>query len=854
MIVRKLVNIVDKEEFRIKLEEINQLVEEKDYKGAMEVVDSIDWRRVRNARTLCVVGEIYAANKMYEESRDIFVLAHHRAHVSKNIISRLVEINLKLGNIEEANDYYEEFCSYAPNDSTAYILKYKILKEKKAPLEEQIAVLEEYKEKEFTEKWSYELANLYYRAGQKDKCEELCSEMVLWFSEGSYVKKALDLKKRMGTLTPSDLKIYEGMTEPAAEPAAVEEKEQPEEISGEETEAPAENEVSKEETEEPETEEVGTEASEDTEMTDASEEKEESAAEESFEDTFESDDDLEDGSEVPHIESISVRNERDLQGAETLQERISKGIRDLFGSKKPKEEPKEEEQNIPVIDEEDSFTPEEKFSNVPSLEKEGEEPVTMITDFEDEEEEELLQVLAGEPEQKEPENKIFTEEPEPVIPAEPEEEEKEFNLEEMILAAANAQGIEFADEKKQKEEEKEPENAFPEEIGEKIVEQSEKEILEDDEKLQEQEAEEVLDQVPATGDTSNIPDLEDDISFLADELTAESLEEPKEKKEEKRSVKDDIENDMFADAFEEGALEEEPEEPASEETAEAAEPDEEESLSEEEKLERFIDSITPEDEKERADIVPRERELRDEEVKLFSYFVKVPGMKEQLIDTLCEVQLEASDRTSRGGNVIVMGGSESGKTRLISGLIPAICKELNLEASKVAYVFAEQINGKNIEAIVSKLAGGFFVIEKANSMDPETAGRLNKAMEGDTGGLIVILEDDKIGMRKLIARYPKLAAKFTSIINIPVFTNDELANFARIYAMENGYRIDNMGMLGLYNQISQNQKEDVPMNIGAVKNLVDNAIAKTQGGLFKKSSKKRMDRDGYILLHEKDFS
>ena len=154
----------------------------------------------------------------------------------------------------------------------------------------------------------------------------------------------------------------------------------------------------------------------------------------------------------------------------------------------------------------------------------------MITDFEDEEEEELLQVLAGEPEQKEPENKIFTEEPEPVIPAEPEEEEKEFNLEEMILAAANAQGIEFADENKKKEEEKEPENAFPEEIGEKIVEQSEKEILEDDEKLEEQEAEEVLDQVPATGDTSNIPDLEDDISFLADELTAESLEEPKEKK------------------------------------------------------------------------------------------------------------------------------------------------------------------------------------------------------------------------------------------------------------------------------------------------------------------------------------
>ena len=828
MIIRKLVNIVDKEEFRIKLEEINHLVEEKDYKGAMEVVDSIDWRRVRNARTLCVVGEIYAANKMYKESRDIFVLAHHRAHVSKNIISRLVEINLKLGNIDEANDYYEEFCSYAPNDSTAYILKYKILKEKKAPLEEQIAVLEEYKEKEFTEKWSYELANLYYRAGQKDKCEELCNEMVLWFSEGSYVKKALDLKKRMGTLTPEEEKIA-GISEEPSE--AVTDEAAPEN----EAAASDESDENREDEGQPE---------------DASEE-----------DTDYGDE--EDGSDMPRIGSISVRNERDLQGAETLQERISKGIRDLFGSKKPKEEQSDEEEEveIPVVDEEDAFTPEEKFANVPSLEKEGEESVTMVTDPDEEEEqaepeepeiEEAEEPVQEPAEEEEPEHTIFTEESAPVIAAVPEEDEKEFNLEDMILAAANAQGIEFADDQKKEEE---SESILSDDMDEKIIEQSEKEILEEDEKQEEQEAEEVLESIPVTPKTSSIPDLEDDISFLTEELEAESMEEPVQKKEEKRSVKDDIENDMFADAFEEGALEEEAEEPAEEEASEeAGAAAEEESLSEEEKLERFIDSITPEDEKERADIVPRERELRDEEVKLFSYFVKVPGMKEQLIDTLCEVQLEAADRTSNGGNVIVMGGSETGKTRLISGLIPAICKELNLEASKVAYVFAEQINGKNIEAIVDKLSGGFFVIEKANSLDQETAARLNKAMEGDTGGLIVILEDDKIGMRKLIARYPKLAAKFTSIINIPVFTNDELANFARIYAMENGYRIDNMGMLALYNQISQNQKEDVPMNIGAVKNLVDNAIAKTQGGLFKKSSKKRMDRDGFILLHEKDFS
>ena len=280
-------------------------------------------------------------------------------------------------------------------------------------------------------------------------------------------------------------------------------------------------------------------------------------------------------------------------------------------------------------------------------------------------------------------------------------------------------------------------------------------------------------------------------------------------------------------------------------------------LTEEEELERFIESIQPENGADPRDIVPREKELTDDEKQLFTYFVKVPGMKEQLVDTLYDVQMAAADKTSKTGNIIVMGGKECGKTRLISGLIPAICKELNLEASKVAYVFADQINGKNIYKIFSKLAGGFLVIENANQLTPETVEMLDKAMEVNTDGLTVIVEDEKIGMRKLIARYPKFAKKFTSMINIPVFTNDELVNFARVYTKENGYAIDQMGMLALYNLIGINQKEDSPMNVGAVKELIDAAIAKSQGGIrkFKRNvSKKRIDRDGYIVLYEKDFT
>ena len=281
------------------------------------------------------------------------------------------------------------------------------------------------------------------------------------------------------------------------------------------------------------------------------------------------------------------------------------------------------------------------------------------------------------------------------------------------------------------------------------------------------------------------------------------------------------------------------------------EDDEEEELSEEEQLEKFIATIHPE--KDPTKIVSRKKELTDEEKQLFTYFVTVPGMKEQLLDVLCDVQMGAADKTSQTGNVIVMGGRETGKTRLISSLIPAICKELNIEASKVAYIFADDLNGKDIPEIVSKLAGGFLVIEDANQLSQETADELEEAMTGNTKGMIVILEDEKIGMRKLIARYPKLAKKFTSMINIPVFTNDELVNFAKVYTMENGFRIDQMGMLALYNLIGINQKEDQPMCIGTVKTMLDKAMERAQSGLFKRS-KKRVDRDGYTVLFEKDFS
>ena len=833
--------ILDKEEFRIKLEEINNLVEKKDYKGAMEVVDSIDWRRVKNVRTLCVVGEIYAANKRYNDSREIFLLAYHKAPIGKNILYRLIEISLKMGDIEEAMEYFEEFKEIAPNDNTRYVLKYKILRAKKASLNEQIAVLEEYKEKEFTEKWTYELAKLYYKAGNKEKCLEICDELILWFNEGTYVMKALDLKMRMGLLTGAEKEKYEKQFIPKL-------------LKPEEAKALKENMEKQEEKPAPEP-------------------------------------------EKPEIESIQIRNDKDLEGAETLQEKISKGIRDIFRAKRTsydefdeeKEENPEEEQKemlkTPSSEEEN-----EEYDKVPELEEEFEK--TKKTEKKTEPEETISEkqeeASAKEPSFdfsqtiKMPElniprsmrNMMPKEAPE--VEAKPFEDKADFdfNLEDTILAAASAQGIDIPEEKEtpeirknhREEEEKSEQVAdltmddLEEEIfSEEDLRQAEQEFMKGPSAAQKEEVEIKLpfDMSPSKKEEkTEIPDLESediiDNRFTADEEETED---------------EDILGDVFGDdiqeeeeIFHDFSEEEEeiPEEilPESMRSREDEPALDEELLSEEEELERFIDSMNMEEETDALKIVPREKELRDEEKKLFTYFIKIPGMKEQLLEALLDAQLAAADKTSKTGNIVVMGGRETGKTRLISSLIPAVCKELNLEAANVAYIFAEQINGKDLRKIMKKLSGGFFVIEDANQLDQETAEQLNQIMEEETEGLTVILEDEKIGMRKMLARYPKLAKKFTSVINIPVFTNDELANFAKVYAKENGYKIDNMGMLALYNLIGINQKEDEPMNIGAVKNLIDAAISKSQGGrLFKKNtSKKRMDRDGYIVLYEKDFS
>lgn len=785
-------NALDKEEFRIKLEEINKLVQDKDYKGAMNIVDSIDWRRVKNVRTLCVVGEIYAANGRYEDSKEIFLLAYHKASIGKNILYRLIEISLRMDDINEAEEFFEEYKQVASNDSTQYILQYKIARAKNSSLNEQIRILEEYKEQEFTEKWSYELAALYYKAGEKQKCLDLCNEIILWFSEGKYVMKAYDLKMRMGELTGAEKAKFEKQFVPKLLTP-----EQAKELEKKKTETEVKAQ------EEPEAEEV---------------------------------------------EETTENNEPEVQvSMEGIQEKISKGIRDVFGGKTQEEKEEFPEESMDMV-------------NEAGITREDEIPEEIIKSDASQKEPENVPELEAEPEKPGAEPMAAIKMPELNIPESmknmelskpPKVEEvaetklnmdsfdlegKELNLEDTILAAASAQGIEIPKEEESKTEEVQEESSETDVDDKEIKAHDISEELEEPDFLSGDIKDiKVADPKPDEEPKKEIP-MQPEIEEAEedDEVTEEDL-----RRAEEEFLHGPIGNtDLNPEDDTEGTEEAQP-------------------LTEEEELERFIESIQPENGADPRDIVPREKELTDDEKQLFTYFVKVPGMKEQLVDTLYDVQMAAADKTSKTGNIIVMGGKECGKTRLISGLIPAICKELNLEASKVAYVFADQINGKNIYKIFSKLAGGFLVIENANQLTPETVEMLDKAMEVNTDGLTVIVEDEKIGMRKLIARYPKFAKKFTSMINIPVFTNDELVNFARVYTKENGYAIDQMGMLALYNLIGINQKEDSPMNVGAVKELIDAAIAKSQGGIrkFKRNvSKKRIDRDGYIVLYEKDFT
>ena len=848
---------MDKNEYRAKLDVINDLVDRQDYKGALEIVDTIDWRRVRSARTLCMVGEIYEANKRYEDSRKLLILAHQRAPIGKTVIYRLVELAIKMGNFDEAIDYFNQFVEISPNDNSRYILKYKIYRGRRSPIQEQIAILEEYKGREYTERWSYELARLYAKAGMKDKCVEECDDLILWFSEGKYVIKAMELKMKYAPLSPSQEEKYrnrlvESSPEKAAAVAAA-------------TITAATQAASK-----LVSQSVGTGVLE------------------------------QNTDEMPHIESVRSRATGKapeevsvfspiLETTGVLQDKIAKGIRDVFSGGPREEEPEtetEETADSAAEDTEDysiqddtkdyvvkdlepdnpaslgSVTPAAKESPVsrtveapkPKAVK-AQEPVREV-DLDAilaETAGELAQAVAKVSEGVAPagaavaDTHSFTAQNADVTPVTEAEKAEEA-----------ASQIEAAESEKAEEPGYQTEAAAPEKSEEPeyqaAADTQEETVFAEEEIPGQPSMADIMAEAAVTSE-ADIPDGRT-IEIPVEEVRAglggmtidlqKALESAVMEPESPAQTEDTVQsgNVVQSDAMMQSGASVQPEDSENE----------------------FIHTVA-EDKRMPAEAsmspagIATESILRhhltpEEQKRLFTYFAPIPGLTQQITEALDIAQESACAKTSKSGNIVITGREGAGKTRLSEGLIKAICKERHMEGAKIAYLDAQKMNEKDPAYVVDKLAGGFLVVENASSLQSDVIEKLSKAMEFRTNRLTVILEDLKPGIQNLEKMYPEFMEKFDSRVVIPVFTNDELVSFAKTYSKEMGYKIDDMAVLALYTLIGDNQDEDDPVSVGQVKEMMDSAIKRaSRGGRRpgKKVAKRHLDESGRIMLYEKDF-
>lgn len=782
------VKILDKKEYRARLDEINNLVEKQDYREALNVVETIEWRRVRSARTLCMVSEIYEVNKRYDDSLRLLLLAYQRAPSGKLILYRLVELSVKMTDYESAVKYYNQFMKLSPNDNNRYILKYKIYKGRKNPIEDQIKILEKYKASEYTERWAYELARLYARAGMYDKCIAECDEMVLWFSDGKYVKKALELKMKYTELTDAEKEKYKELY---GEPKAVRIARTAASVSAA-TQAAAKM--------------------------------------------------------LNQTAQTMVKPEEAVNSvkAEAFQlpkpEAIKKAESGAGSEAKAEEEVKPELAEQPKIMKMPEFikTPEVKpdFEPLPEIQ--------MPEEIKKEIEEELEKKKEVEAKLQEETAKIAEEEP-----------VKEFDLEAALGAAAD----EMVQEEKTEAVENEAEAKTEMEVSEGATIQLPLEEI----KAARQNAVET----DATVDLSNVvEEAMAEAVVTAEEETAEKAVEAETEASEEEVAEAETEEPQENEAAESVETEEQHEEKVTEsaepepievEEARESEPAqwmlEEPVESEEENAEpeaEVAEEVEPEPEK-----VLRHHLTEEEHRRLFTYFAPIPGMKEQVKEALDIAQKSACEKTSKAGNMIVTGRSGSGKTRFSESLIKALCKERQMEGAKVAYLTAEVLNKKDPAFIVDKLSGGFLAIGRASAMTAQTVENLSKAMEFKTNRLTVILEDSKAGIYTLKQDYPEFMEKFDSRIVIPVFTNDELVSFAKTYAKEKGYKVDDIAVLAVYSLIGDNQYEDDPVCVGQVREMMDSAIAKASRlgrRPGKKVAKRHLDVTGRIMLYEKDFN
>ena len=1094
---------MDKYEYKLKTEEMLELMEDGEYRKAAAAADLIDWKRVRNAGMLMNVSDIYEKTKEYQKSYDVMNLAYRRSEGSRKVIYKLCSLAIKTKNIDEAIDYYDEFIQIAPKDPNRHILRYQILRAQRAPIEQQIEALEEFKKAEYIEEWAYELAKLYREAGMMTECLEECDDLILWFSEGKYVYKAMELKMQYKPLSPSQQQKYDHRYEklsseteeiPDLTSYLGEDEEKDSASEGAEalgdtksiglTEQPVmendstsdvidTNAVTLEAAEEPDAEvenqeEAGVETAEVIEVSGDESEVQPATVETSGDKRTLS----KDTASIPIVSKNPVKPVKKKLG-DTM--RLDEALQQLLNPKpEVQAEPGEEvepdmtdlEEDIAAIEDVEDLEIVNQLTEEKKAEEASKERVVpsgmkeLIP--EPETEEELIEQAVEETSEDVPEDAVAIEageaEPEEVLEveeAEPEEEEileagEAEPEEEEILEAGEAEPeeeeiLEAGEAEPEEEEileagEAEPEEEEILEAGE--AEPEEEEILEageaepEEEEIFEIDAAESEDLTDESEDLSEVEELisetevvndEDDsegaavretmdnknneepilspeIQKLIDEIegvipeeeevdatvsSEEVLEVEEEPHENMGELADDLrlgedeyedydaydwddaeefdEDDILADyeesdddllddyeesdddlpddyedadddlfGEEEGyddldaygyeeddeddevinprdlftaedkisdddllglnSYEEVPnfEDEFSVNPAHSEEPDDREIPDEDDGID-IMSATTPLSRKETAKLIATGKTsplpldeiadamsdtgfivhgrydletqsgigtragLTDEQKKLFSYFVPVRGMSEQLVDVL-EQDKNCTNRkgTSRTGNLLIIGNKGNGKTVLAVDVVKAIQKQRDIRQGKVAIVTGESLNKKRIGDIFRKLYGGALIIEKAGQMNEKTLAKLNKAMEQDTGELLVVLEEQRKPLDRLLSSNREFRRKFTSRLEVPIFINDELVTFGQTYAQENGYRIDEMGILALYSKIDSLQREDHAVTVAEVKEVMDDAIAHSQKASAKKLVKrvfgKNTDSSDRILLSEKDFN
>ena len=871
---------MDKYEYKLKLDQMKSLTAEHNYEKAAEIADTINWNKIKNVNALVKVGEIYENTGRLEDSREVLLMAYDRSPIGRMIIFRLAKVAIKMKNFDEAKDYYQEFVEIAPHDNLKYVLKYEICKAQGANIETLIGILEELKEQEYTEEWAFELACLYHKAGMADKCVEACDELVLWFGEGPYVERALELKMIYQPLNKQQEEKYRRFCQKRE--GVVEVRPEEELDSGEIVNETVQIPDVKLSPERFNTQNLQEElqksmqqimqATEKETVTDSmdnikklveeipylqlpKEEYDQSGEDENNLAHIESDHEIDDSLKINFKELLAEEHdgqlgiympektalEHQITGQMSIEEVLAEWEKTKYAAEVALEDAKQrrlESAKARALQEAEEIMG-RLADIIPKLDA-GIAPKDILQD----------QYIEGKPLENDRAaamvanmNQILQEEIERIST-------ETANIDKQLAKAAGSAATETASQiagsvatetapqiAGSVAAETAPQAAASEEETSGQEEPSELEVNED-------EIAEEVSEMMQTPENMEIPE--------EDQLQESWTEEEKEdfsQADQEDEMPDVRAQEQSADDY--GVI--------TADTIDLGKVVTDQTLAE--TVEHTVDAESvlpqisePEDEEDFEAVTSLSEELRG----IFTYFVSIKGMEEQICQALTGAARHLkTGKDASTGNMVIQGGSGSGKTVLATAMVKALQKETGRPKGKVGKIEASALNKKDVASLLKKISGGCLIIEKAGDISKETAVRLSLLLKSDTSGLFVIMEDTHRGIEKALGRDEGFASRFSEKVNIPIFTSDELVSFAKAYANELGYTIDEMGILALYNSISNIQKYDRATTLTEVKEIVDDAISKSEKGGLRKAfsiiTSRRYDDEDYVILREKDF-